>query len=80
MDFYARRAQTQERLTKQIADHLDEHLAPRGVGVVVEAEHTCMSLRGVRAEGTRTVTSALLGHLREDPAARAEFLSLTRRR
>ena len=80
VDFYARRAQTQERLTKQIADHLDDHLAPRGVGVVVEAEHTCMSLRGVRAEGTRTVTSALLGHLREDPAARAEFLSLTRRR
>ena len=80
VDLHARRPQTQERLTKRIADHLQSALAPCGVGVVIEAEHTCMSLRGVRAEGTRTVTSALLGHLREDPAARAEFLSLTRRR
>jgi GTP cyclohydrolase I len=80
VDFYARRAQTQERLTKQVADHLQEQLAPRGVGVVVTAEHTCMSLRGARATGTRTVTSALLGHLRDDPAARAEFLALTRTR
>jgi GTP cyclohydrolase I len=79
VDFYARRPQTQERLTKQIAEHLQEHLVPRGVGVVVTAEHTCMTLRGARAEGTRTVTSALLGHLREDAAARAEFLSLARR-
>lgn len=73
------RAQTQERLTKQVADHLQAQLAPRGVGVVVEAEHTCMSLRGVRAPGTRTVTSALLGTLRSDPSSRAEFLSLARR-
>ena len=80
VDFYARRAQTQERLTKQVADHLQDQLAPRGVGVVVTAEHTCMSLRGARATGTRTVTSALLGHLRDDPAARAEFLALTRTR
>ena len=80
VDFYARRAQTQERLTKQVADHLEEQLAPRGVGVVVAAEHTCMSLRGARATGTRTVTSALLGRLREDPATRAEFLALTRAR
>ena len=78
VDFYARRAQTQERLTKQVADHLQAQLAPRGVGVVISAEHTCMSLRGARATGTRTVTSALLGQLREDPAARAEFLALTR--
>jgi GTP cyclohydrolase I len=77
VDFYAHRAQTQERLTRQVADHLWEHLAPRGVGVVIRAEHTCMSLRGARAHGARTTTSALLGHLREEPAARAEFLALT---
>ena len=80
VDFFSHRAQTQERLTKQIADHLQSHLAPRGVGVVVEAEHTCMSLRGVRATGARTVTSTLYGLLREDPATRSEFLSLTRNR
>jgi GTP cyclohydrolase I len=79
VDFHARRPQTQERLTKRLADHLAEQLQPRGVGVVVEAEHTCMTLRGARAPGTRTVTSALLGHLRDDAAARAEFLSLTHR-
>ena len=78
VDFFARRAQTQERLTKQIADYLQSQLAPRGVGVVIQAEHSCMSLRGVRAHGARTVTSAMFGHLREDPSARAEFLSLTR--
>jgi GTP cyclohydrolase I len=80
VDFFARRPQTQERLTKQVAEHLRHHLAPRGVGVVVEAEHTCMSLRGVRAAGTRTVTSALFGSLREDPSGRTEFLSLARGR
>ena len=79
VDFHSRGAQTQERLTKQVADHLQDHLAPRGVGVVIEAEHTCMSLRGVRAVGARTVTSALLGGLRDDPSSRAEFLALTRR-
>lgn len=79
VEHFSHRAQTQERLTKQVAEHLREHLAPRGVGVVVEAEHTCMSLRGVRATGARTVTSTLFGLLREDPATRAEFLSLTRR-
>jgi GTP cyclohydrolase IA len=78
VDFHARGAQTQERLTQRIAEHLHSALGARGVGVVVEAEHTCMSLRGVRAPGTRTVTSALLGRLREDPASRAEFLALTR--
>src|SRR5512139_3920786 len=55
VDFFSHRAQTQERLTKQVAEHLREQLSPRGVGVVIEAEHTCMSLRGVRASGTRTV-------------------------
>ena len=80
VDHFSHRAQTQERLTKQIAEHLERQLAPRGVGVVIEAEHTCMSLRGVRAAGARTVTSALFGALRDNPSSRAEFLSLTRRR
>ena len=76
VDFFSHRTQTQERLTKQVAEHLQAHLRPRGVGVVVEAEHTCMSLRGVRAAGSRTVTSAMFGVLRENPASRAEFLGL----
>jgi GTP cyclohydrolase I len=78
VDFFGHRPQTQERLTIQVARHLQDQLSPRGVGVVIEAEHTCMTLRGVRAAGARTVTSALLGTLREDPSSRAEFLSLTR--
>lgn len=77
VDHFARRTQTQERLTMQVARHLEEQLAPRGVGVVVQAEHSCMTLRGARAHGTRTVTSSMLGHLRHEPAARAEFLALT---
>ncbi len=80
VDFFARRAQTQERLTKQIAEHLKGRLDARGVGVVIEADHACMRLRGVRAVGARTVTSALLGTIRDNAAARAEFLSLARRR
>ena len=80
VEFFARRAQTQERLTTQIADHLQQRLAPIGVGVVIEAEHSCMTLRGARADGARTVTSTLRGNLREDPASRAEFLALTRGR
>ncbi|GAA3811282.1 GTP cyclohydrolase I FolE [Nocardioides panacisoli] len=78
VDLHARRPQTQERLTKRIADHLQSALAPCGVGVVIEAEHTCMSLRGARATGARTTTSALFGRLRDDPRSRAEFLALTR--
>jgi GTP cyclohydrolase IA len=69
--------QVQERLTSQIADVLEQALAPRGVGVVLDAEHTCMSLRGVRAVGSRTRTSTLRGTLRSDARTRAEFLSLT---
>ena len=80
VDLYSRRTQTQERLTKQVAEHLQTQLEPRGVGVVIEAEHTCMSLRGIRAVGARTVTSTLFGALREDAASRAEFLALTRDR
>lgn len=74
---FARDLQVQERLTKQVADWLQEHLAPRGVGVVIEAEHLCMSLRGVRATGARTVTSALHGLLRDDARSRQEFFALT---
>jgi GTP cyclohydrolase IA len=80
VEFHARRPQTQERLTKAIADHLEQVLAPRGVGVVIEAEHTCMSLRGARTPGTRTTTSTLFGLLRDDPRSRSEFLELTRSR
>jgi GTP cyclohydrolase I len=77
VEFHARRPQTQERLTKRIADHLQQQLRPHGVGVVIEAEHTCMSLRGARAPGARTLTSTLFGRLRDDPRSRAEFLALT---
>jgi GTP cyclohydrolase IA len=80
VEFFARRAQTQERLTTEIADHLEQRLEPAGIGVVIEADHTCMTLRGARAEGARTVTAALRGRLRDDPKTRAEFLSLTRDR
>src|SRR5689334_4093346 len=75
---FAARPQVQERLTKQVAGWLQENLAPAGVGVVIEAEHTCMTLRGIRAAGSTTVTSALLGTLREDPRSRQEFFALTR--
>jgi GTP cyclohydrolase IA len=76
VELFAHGAQVQERLTKQIADWLDRHLQPRGVGVVIESEHLCMSLRGVRAVGARTVTSTLLGTLRDDARSRAEFFAL----
>jgi len=77
VELFARRLQVQERLTTQVAGWLEQHLEPRGVGVVLEAEHLCMSLRGVRAGGARTVTSALHGLLRTDPRSRAEFFALT---
>src|SRR3954463_10598916 len=72
VEVFARRPQVQERMTKQIASWLDDHLRPRGVGVVVHAEHTCMTLRGIRAHGSSTVTSALIGTVREDPRTRSE--------
>lgn len=78
VELFARRPQVQERLTQQIADWVDGHLAPKGVGVVVEAEHTCMSLRGAQVAGTTTSTSALRGVLRDNPASRAEFLANVR--
>jgi GTP cyclohydrolase I len=76
VELFAHGAQVQERLTRQIADWLDQRLRPRGVGVVIEAEHLCMSLRGVQAVGARTVTSTLLGTLRHDARSRAEFFAL----
>ena len=75
VDVYARRPQVQERLTGQVADALVEHLEVTGCIVVVEAEHLCMSMRGVRKPGARTITSAVRGNLR-DPATRAEAMSL----
>jgi GTP cyclohydrolase IA len=77
VEHLARGLHLQERLTKQIGDWLDERLAPKGVGVVLEAEHLCMSLRGVQAVGSRTVTSSLHGLIRDDARTRAEFLDLT---
>jgi len=75
VDVYARRPQVQERMTSQIADALIEHLKPLGVLVVIECEHLCMSMRGVRRPGSRTITSAVRGQLR-DPATRAEAMAL----
>ncbi len=74
---FAADLQVQERLTTQIADFLDTALRPKGVGVILEAEHLCMSIRGVHAPGSSTVTSRLLGTLRDDPRSRQEFLTLT---
>jgi GTP cyclohydrolase I len=79
VDYFAAALQVQERLTTQIAGWFERELAPRGVGVVLEAEHTCMSLRGAAKSGTRTVTSALHGLVRDDPRTRQEFLALTAR-
>jgi GTP cyclohydrolase I len=77
VDLFARGLQVQERLTTQVAGWLDERLSPKGVGVVLEAEHLCMTLRGVQKPGARTVTSALRGLVRDDPRTRQEFLTLT---
>jgi GTP cyclohydrolase I len=79
VEMFARDLQVQERLTTQIADWIEQELKPKGVGVVLEAEHLCMSLRGVQKFGATTVTSALQGQVRDDPRTRQEFLSLTRR-
>ena len=76
VDLYARRPQVQERLTTQVADALEQALKPRGVIVVVEAEHMCMSLRGVRKPGAKTVTSAVRGLFRDSVSTRGEALSL----
>ena len=76
VEHFARGLQVQERLTKQIGDWLENRLDPKGAGVVLEAEHLCMTLRGVQAGGSRTVTSSLHGLIRNDPRTRAEFLDL----
>jgi GTP cyclohydrolase IA len=79
VEFFSRDLQIQERLTTQIADWLEHELEPKGVGVVLEAEHLCMSLRGVQKLGAKTVTSALRGLVRDDPRTRQEFLALATR-
>ncbi len=80
VNMFARRLQVQERLTKQIAEALMEHLQPRGVGVIIEARHMCMAMRGVEKQHSQTVTSAMLGEFRENQRAREEFLALARPR
>lgn len=72
----SRRPQVQERMTEEIADLVMKHLQPRGVGVIVEADHTCMSIRGVRKPGTRTITSSMRGAFLDHPATRSELLAL----
>jgi GTP cyclohydrolase I len=76
VDLFARRLQVQERLTDQIADAMMDVLHPLGVGVLIEASHLCMMMRGVEKQSSRTVTSALRGAFRDDPRTRAEFLRL----
>lgn len=80
VELFARDLQVQERLTTQVAGWLQNHLQPKGVGVVLEAEHLCMSMRGVRSAGARTVTSAVHGLLRSEPRSRQEFFALARAR
>lgn len=77
-DMYARRLQVQERLTNQIADALEEHLQPKGVGVIIRARHMCMESRGICQQGHHTITSALRGVLKDKPEARAEFMELAK--
>ena len=79
VEIYARRLQIQEQLTREIAEALNGALAPKGVGVVVEARHLCMEMRGVETPGGRMITSCMLGTFRKDPRTRAEFLDLVRR-
>lgn len=78
VDIFARRPQVQERLTGQIADCIEEVLGAKGVGVVIEAEHLCMTARGVRKPGSKMVTSAMRGRFRTDQNTRQEFLGLIR--
>lgn len=80
VDVFARRLQVQERLTEQIAQALSDVLQPRGVGVVIEAQHLCMMMRGVQKQNSSTITSAMRGEFRDDPKTRDEFLRLTQSR
>jgi GTP cyclohydrolase IA len=79
VDMFARRLQVQERLTTQVAEAIDEVLAPYGVAVVIEAAHLCMMMRGIQKQNSKTLTSCMLGSFREDEKSRAEFLELIRR-
>ena len=79
VDAFAHRLQLQERLTRQVAQALNDVLEPDGVAVVVEARHLCMEMRGVEKQGSETLTSCMLGTFRDDPRTRAEFLELLRR-
>jgi len=76
VEVFSRRLQLQERLTGQIADAISENIGPFGVGVVIEAQHLCMMMRGVEKQNSRTVTSAMLGAFKTDPKSRSEFLGL----
>jgi GTP cyclohydrolase I len=80
VEVFARRLQVQERLTEQVATALEDVLQPAGVGVVIEAEHMCMAMRGVQKQGSRTITSALRGAFRDDSRTRDEFLQLAHQR
>jgi GTP cyclohydrolase I len=80
VEVFARRLQVQERLTEEIAEAISDVLRPRGVGVVVEAQHLCMMMRGVEKQGSATITSALRGNFRDCPMTRGEFLSLVHRK
>ena len=75
-NIFARRLQVQERLTQQIADAIEEHLQPLGVGVLIKCRHMCMESRGIETQGAETMTSALRGAIRDEPQTRAEFLNL----
>ena len=78
VDMYARRLQTQETMTAQIAEAIEQHLKPRGTAVYIEAEHMCMSMRGVRKQGAMTITTRFTGLFRDDPAEQVRFLSMAR--
>jgi GTP cyclohydrolase I len=78
VDVFARRLQTQETMTAQIVDAMDEHLRPRGVAVLIEAEHMCMSMRGVKKTGSSTITTRFSGIFRDDPSEQVRFMSMVR--
>jgi GTP cyclohydrolase I len=78
VDAFARRLQTQETMTAQIVGSIDEALKPRGIAVLIEAEHMCMSMRGIQKQGASTVTTQFTGVFRDDPAEQSRFLSMLR--
>jgi GTP cyclohydrolase I len=78
VDIYAKRLQTQENLTAQIIGSIDKHLAPRGIAIMLEAEHQCMTMRGVQKTGVSTITTQFTGVFRDDPAEQVRFMTLVR--